>query len=77
MVYINDDPRALTFPLNWTGSAAHLEIACTDEIAWTIEYAGDVIGTVTFMPGGQLDGDTGQYATVTGDGTGATPIGNL
>ena len=77
MVYCNDDPRALTFPPNWTGSAAHLEFVCTDEIAWTIEYAGEVIGTITFTPGTQLDGDTGQYASITGPGTGATPIPNL
>jgi hypothetical protein len=77
MVYLNDDPRTLTFPPNWTGSAAHLEIACTAEISWTIEYAGDVIGTITFTPGNQLDDDTGQYATMTGPGTGATPIANL
>jgi len=77
MVYLNDDPRALTFPLNWAGSAAHLEIACTDEIEWTIEYAGEVIGTITFTPGAQLDGDTGQYATLSGPGTGATSIANL
>ena len=58
MVYINDDLRSLTFPLDWTGSAAHLEVACTAEISWTIEYAGDVVGTITFAPGDQLDGDT-------------------
>ena len=51
MVYINDDLRELTFPLNWAGSAAHLEFACTADIAWTVEYAGDVIGTIAFAPG--------------------------
>jgi len=32
MVYVNDDLRSLTFPLDWTGSAAHLEIACSVEM---------------------------------------------
>jgi hypothetical protein len=71
MVYVNDDPRDLTFPNGWAGSAAHLDVACTAPIAWTIEYAGAVIGTIAFTPGQQLDGDTGQYATITGPGTGA------
>ncbi len=77
MVYLNDDPRALAFPPNWTGSAAHLNVASTAEIEWTIEYAGGVIGTITFTPGAQLDGDTGQYAAITGPGTDTTPIANL
>jgi hypothetical protein len=77
MVYINDDPRDLSFPNGWTGSAAHLDVACSALIAWTLEYAGDVIGTIAFAPGDQLDGDTGQYATISGPGTGATPIENL
>lgn len=77
MVYINDDLRDLTFPVDWEGSAAHLDVACTAEIAWTIEYAGDVIGTIAFAPGELLDGDTGQFATIAGTGIGGTPIANL
>ena len=77
MVYINDDLRELTLPLNWSGSAAHLEFSCTSDIAWTIEYAGDVIGTIAFAPGTLLDDGTGQYGAISGPGTGGTPIANL
>lgn len=75
--YVNDDPRHLAFPAGWVGSAAHLEVACTAAITWTIEYAGNVIGTIAFAPGERLDGGTGQYATITGPGTGAASIAHL
>lgn len=77
LAYVNDDPRGLKFPADWGGSAAHLEVACTAAITWTIEYAGNVIGTIAFAPGERLDGGTGQYATITGPGTGATSIAHL
>ena len=32
---------------------------------------------IAFAPGDQLDGDTGQFATISGPGTGGTPIANL
>jgi hypothetical protein len=76
LVYIQDDPRELSFPADWAGSAAHLEVACTATLAWTIVYAGTTIGTITFSPGDLLDGSGGQFGTFSGSGTTA-PIQNF
>jgi hypothetical protein len=77
MVYINDDPRDLAFPSGWSGSAAHLDVACTSAIAWSIEHSGEVIGTIDFEPGEQLDGGTGQFGTISGPGTDTEAISSL
>lgn len=77
MVYIQDDPRLLAFPSGWLDSSAHLEVAVTAELEWTIKSGGITIGTVTFSPGELLDGEGGQYATISGTGTGDAPIENL
>jgi hypothetical protein len=77
MVYIQDDPRALDFAADFLDSAAHLNIACTATIAWTLKYSGVTIGTITFAPGELLDGEGGQFGTFTGAGTGDTPIQHL
>lgn len=68
MVYIQDDDRDLVFDLDFVGSFAHLEVACTTTIAWTITHAGDIIGTIQFDPGSLLDDAAGQYGTITGTG---------
>lgn len=68
LVYIQDDERDLVFATDWPGSSAHLNEACTDTIEWTIEHAGDVVGTITFESGSLLDGEGGQFGTFAGDG---------
>jgi hypothetical protein len=76
MVYIQDDDRDLVFDENWPGSFAHLEVATTDTITWTIRHGADTIGTIVFEPGSLLDDGAGQFGTITG--TGATiPNGEL
>lgn len=76
MVYIQDDDRDLVFDLDWPGSFAHLEVECTTEISWTLKHSSVVIGTITFLPGELLDGDGGQFGTVTGTGD-TIPNGEL
>jgi hypothetical protein len=56
------------FDLNLPNCVAHLEVAVTAALEFTLQYAGDTIGTITFNPGDLLDGDGGQFATIAGDG---------
>lgn len=67
---IQDDLRNLVFDPLLPGSIAHLEIAVTTEIVFSLEYDGDIIGTITFSPATLPDGDGGQYGAF--DGSGAT-----
>jgi hypothetical protein len=68
MSYIQDDDRDLLLPEDFPGSFAHLEVAVTGILEFTLVYDGDEIGTITFNPGDLLDGDGGQFATIVGDG---------
>jgi hypothetical protein len=68
LVYIQNDDRDLVFDLNLPNCVAHLEVAVTAALEFTLQYAGDTIGTITFNPGDLLDGDGGQFATIAGDG---------
>jgi hypothetical protein len=77
MVYIQDDTRALLFDADFPECNAHLNVACTATIAWTLRHSGVTIGTITFQPGELLDGEGGQFGTFTGTGTGSSPIQNL
>lgn len=76
MVYIQDDDRDLLFGTGFPGSYAHLEVACTAQIIWPIRYNNVQIGEITFNPGTLLDGGSGQYGTITGDGA-TIPSGDL
>lgn len=68
LVYIQDDDRDLVFAENFPESSAHLEVAVTATLEYPIMYDGNEIGMITFSPGDLLDGDGGQFATITGDG---------
>lgn len=73
---IQDDSRDLVFALNFPDSLAHLEVAVTAEIVFSIQYAGEEVGTITFSPGDLLDGDGGQFGAFAGDGA-TIPQGDL
>lgn len=68
MVYIQDDDRDLVFAEDFPESFAHLEVAVTVALSYSITYNGAEIGTIEFAPGDLLDGDGGQFGTITGDG---------
>lgn len=68
MSYIQDDDRDLLLAEGFLGSFAHLEVAVTGILEFSLVYGGDTVGTITFNPGDLLDGDGGQFATIAGDG---------
>ena len=51
MSYIQDDDRDLLLPEDFPGSFAHLEVAVTGILEFTLVYDGDEVGTITFNPG--------------------------
>jgi hypothetical protein len=68
MAYIQDDTRDLVFPTDFVDSTAHLEVAVTATLAWTITHGVATLGTITFTPGTLLDGTGGQFGVFTGTG---------
>jgi hypothetical protein len=68
LCYINDDVRDLVFDGAWDSCIAHLLVACTTTITWTLKHAGVAFGTISFAPGEQLDGEGGQFGTFAGAG---------
>jgi hypothetical protein len=76
MVYIQDDDRDLVFGVDFIGSFAHLEVACTVALSYLLKHGTSTIGTITFSPGELLDGAAGQFGTITGTG-GLIPNGEL
>jgi hypothetical protein len=68
MIYIQNDDRDLVFDDGLPNCVAHLNVAVTAALEYTLQYDGDTIGTITFNPGDLLDGEGGQFATIDGDG---------
>jgi hypothetical protein len=64
MSYIQDDDRDLLLEAGLVDSFAHLEVAVTGILEYTLSYSGATIATLTFNPGDLLDGEGGQYATI-------------
>jgi hypothetical protein len=68
MVYIQSDDRDLVIDAGLPDCIAHLEVAVTGILEYTLQYDGTTIGTITFNPGDLLDGSGGQFATIGGIG---------
>ena len=66
--FIQDDTRNLVIAETFANCVAHIEVAVTSELVFEFKYAGDVVGTLTFAVGVDLDGDGGQFGVFAGDG---------